>query len=201
MVRLLSKCFGLLVFWSSERSCVVELEKFAAMVQNPRVTTVVVDRQTAELRAHTIQHPNAVDLIKPLARVSGPQGIQTKRISVRSAVAAGNLRQHRLRRTTYEIHMPPTLVSVKAPRICRHRYHPYPSHLYHLSQTSPQRLGVALCLLEVSQLCPGLDQLWTMPSRWLHYIWTSSSLQSDSFGSPLAHIKTMRSLPFHSLAA
>jgi hypothetical protein len=178
------------------------------MVQNRRVTTVVVDRQTAELRAHTIQHPSAVDLIKPLERVSGPQGIRTRRvmrISVRSAVAAGNLRQRRHRRATSEIqvgHTPPTLVSVKAPRTCchRHRYHPYPSHLYHLSQTSLQRLGVVLCLLEVSQLCPGLDHLWTMLSRWLHYIWTSNSFQSDSFGSLLAHIKTMRSLPSHSLA-
>ena len=169
MVRLLSKCFGLLVFWSSERSCVVELEKFAAMVQNPRVTTVVVDRQTAELLAHTIQHPSAVDLIKPLERVSGPQGIRTKvmRIPVRSAVAAGSLRQRRHQRATSEIqvgHTPPTLLSVKAPQTCRHRYHPYPSH-HHLSQTSLQRLGVVLCLLEVSQLCLGLDQLWTMLSR------------------------------------
>src|ERR1700683_1714375 len=104
-------------FWYFEHLHVVELEKFAVMVQNRPVTPAAVDRLAVEAHAHTIQHPSAVGLIRHQALVSGPQGTRAKRemsTLSRSTAADGNVRHRRPRRAATEVqgNEPPIFMSI-----------------------------------------------------------------------------------------
>lgn len=91
---------------SSVNMRVVELEKFAAMVPNRRVTTAVVERRVVETHARMIQRPSGVDLIRLPERVSGPQGVVAKRemsMALQSDVDAGNVSHRRHRRAVTKL--------------------------------------------------------------------------------------------------